>query len=283
MRDFNNLDQISNESFYHFIKLIHQLTGIKIDKTRQSMLISRLRKRVLSLNLSTYEDYYHFINSNSQEKEIFIESITTHETYCYRTPRIWNFLIDTLIPTWIAKNKGNTFRAWSAAASSGEEAHTLGAILQHFKDQQCSSSFQYSILGTDISQKMIHRCNEGLYSGRSIERFKQEKPDLFFKYFNKRTEHYGVIPDIKQRLNFKQHNLFNFLNSPQLFDLILLRNVLIYFTPEDQKKVLDLINKKMTPDGILIIGESETLNNLNTDFCFIDTLIYSCYAHKLVV
>jgi chemotaxis protein methyltransferase CheR len=272
MNDLSHLEALGNESFTNFIRLIHQLTGIKIEENRKPMLIGRLRKRVIALNLSSYEDYYHFINSDNQEKEIFIEHITTNETYCYRTPRIWHYLMENYIPEWIQKNKGKTFHAWSAAASSGEEAHTLGAVLQSFKDK--GASFPYQILGSDISKKMIDKCNEGQYSGRAIDRFKQEQPDLFSRYFKIKVDQYSVIPDIKQRLTFKQHNLFQSLNYPHLFDVILLRNVLIYFTPEDQEKVLALIIKKMSPGGILIIGESESLNNLNTNFSFVDTLIY---------
>lgn len=274
MSDLNNLENISNESFNNFIQLIHHLTGIKIADSRKPMLIGRLRKRAQALNLSNYEDYYHFINLNNQEKEIFIENITTNETYCYRTPKIWNFLIEEYIPKWSLENKGKTLYTWSAAASSGEEAHTLGSILQQFRDQNTSSLFQYQILGTDISKKMIQKCNDGLYSGRSIERFKQEQPALFAKYFKSKDGQYVISPDIKQRLTFKQHNLFSYLNYPHLFDIVLLRNVLIYFTSEDQEKVLATISQKMAPNAILIIGESETLNNLNTDFSFIESLIY---------
>ena len=149
--------------------------------------------------------------------------------------------------------------AWSAAASSGEEAHSLGILCQSFKEK--NPEFLYQILGTDISHEMIELCQQGHYSGRSIEAFRKNRPQLFEKYMrNVQNDVFQVRTEIKSRLKFQKHNLFRPIENKDTFDLVLIRNVLIYFTGSDQEKVLRLIAPRLQPDSALIIGESESLS-----------------------
>jgi chemotaxis protein methyltransferase CheR len=273
-----DLDNFSDSTFHACIELIHRLTGITVSTNRKSMVHGRLRKRVSELQVVDYEDYLKLVSKNDNEQLKFIDLVTTNETYFYRTPRIWEYIEKELLPAWQAKNHGRPFQAWSAAASSGEEAHTLGLILQNFKEK--SAKFDYRIFGTDISEAMIRRCECGHYEGKSIDSIRKLRPELFAKYMKALpdTDQYRIRDDIKQHLRFKQHNLFKTLSPPNKFDLILIRNVLIYFQKIDQEKVIRNLEPSINTDGTLIIGESETLNFIDCSFSSSNPLIYQLVA-----
>ena len=112
--------------FNQFSKLIHQMMGITIGADRKEMLSGRLRSRMRELSLDTYESYFEYLTANKSEHGSFVNAITTNETYFYRTPRIWNYVSGEFLPDWFQANQGKTLKVWSAASSTGEEAHTLG-------------------------------------------------------------------------------------------------------------------------------------------------------------
>ena len=265
-------NEIDNKCFHDYIDFIHKLTGITIDKDRSSMLVGRIRKRVCELGLGDYESYLEHVRFDKLEQSYFTNLITTNETYFYRTPRIWSFIEKDFL-TANFEHGSKFLNIWSAASSTGDEAHTLGVLCQKFKDTH--SGFAYRILGTDISQKVVDKAKQGLYSGRSLKRFRELRPDLFKKYMEGSDENgYQVSAQIKQNIDFKVHNLFARLEGEDKYDLILLRNVLIYFTKKDQEKVLEKIYDKLSPRGYLIIGESESLNRIDTNFESVAPLIY---------
>lgn len=267
---------LSEKCFEQFLKLIHELTGITVAKNRNSMVEGRLRKRVTALSLSSYEEYLKLVKEDKNEQVNFIDLVTTNETYFFRTPRIWDYLENKFFPNWISSHPKQVFTAWSAAASSGEEAHSLGILCQSIKEK--NPSFLYQIVGTDISAEMVELCKKGVYSGRSIDSFKKTKPALFEKHMKSTKEGYEASQDIKSRIRFHQHNLFRPMASKDKFDLILIRNVLIYFTGPDQEKVLSLLTPRLSESGVLIIGESESLSHINTEFKPIEPLIYNLNA-----
>lgn len=256
---------ISQTCFLKFCKVIHQLTGVTIGSDRTTLVEGRVRKRIRSLNLDSYEEYLQLVENDKGEQTTFIDLITTNETYFFRTPRIWSYLFDSFLPDWYGQNRGRTFKVWSAAASSGEEAHSLGVLCEAFKSE--NSDFRYQILGTDISKKMVELCDEGVYTGRSLRAFRESKPEWFEEHMNAiSSTEFKVNEEIKSRIRFRQHNLFQPLHATDRFDLVLLRNVLIYFKGEDQEKVVSLIAPRLAQDGLLVIGESESLAHINTGF-----------------
>lgn len=264
---------LSDKCFKKFWVIIHDMMGISIRLDRRTMLSGRLRRRMRELNLETYEDYFEYLSVNSCEQRAFVNAITTNETYFYRTPRIWNYIKDDFLPAWNQQNPGKTLMVWSAASSTGEEAHTLGIVLQQYKDQH--RGFDYQILGTDIAPRVVEHAKNGLYRGRAIEQFRYAQPEMFSRYLTGDDENgYQVLPAIRDRLKFDEFNLFDNPGALGAYDLVLLRNVLIYFAKEDQKKVMENLHRALVPRGITIIGESETLNNLDTDFVRILPTVY---------
>lgn len=264
---------ISEACFNEFVSLVHDMTGITIRCNRRAMLVGRLRSRIRNLQLSSYESYLAYIKSHREEHDQFINVITTNETYFYRTPRIWEYVTKEFLPRWCEENPGRTLSVWSAAASTGEEAHTLGILLQQFKEHH--PGFEYRVLGTDISPRVVDIAVKGVYKGRSIARFREAEKTIFTKYMTGDDEHgYSVLPEIKSRIQFNISNLFNENTKRGTYDLILLRNVLIYFSKEEQKTVMSILHSQLVPQGIAIIGESETLKNIETDFEPVKPTVY---------
>lgn len=243
------------------------------------MVQGRIGKRTRHLGLTGYEEYLNLVRTSKEEVPRFIDLITTNETQFFRTPRIWEYLERVVMPQWYSANPGKTFHCWSAAASSGEEAHSLGILCQKFMSTH--PGFDFSITGTDISGEMIQKCEEGVYSGKSIDGFKTLKPHDFSLYMEVCGAGHRVIPDIRRKIKFKQHNLFSRFNPANRFDLILLRNVLIYFKGDDQEKVLANMAPVLSDKGILIIGESESLGYIKTSFELIEPLIYRKVSGKV--
>jgi len=187
---------LSEKCFSDVLALVHELTGITIAKNRTSMIEGRLRKRVHALGLRSYEEYLRLVRQDTKEQVCFIDLVTTNETQFFRTPRVWNYIEKKFLPEWFTKHPKQVFTAWSTAASSGEEAHSLAILCEAFKEK--NPSFLYQIIGTDISNEMVELCNRGEYSGKSIHAFQKTKPELFEDYM--RSTRDGVfrgVPDIK--------------------------------------------------------------------------------------
>ena len=211
----------------------------------------------------------------------FIDVITTNKTYFFRTPRIWKYLQETYLPSWYLENRTKEFVAWSAATSSGEEANSIGILCQAFQD--ANPGFRYQVIGTDISKQMVSLCESGQYSGGSIRSFQESNAQWFSKYMiASGSDCFKAAPKIQRQMRFAQHNLFLPLKKAANFDLVLLRNVLIYFDSHDQEAVLSNIYPRLKKSGLLVIGESESLSNIKCRFEKESTYIYKPLHSELV-
>ena len=265
--------QMSDSDFSKLRAIVHENTGITIGETRKSMMYSRLRRRLREVDEPSFAAYIARLLRDPGEVQELTNRITTNETYCYRTPRIWTYFQGEVLPPFLEGPENRRIRVWSAAASTGEEAHTIGVILEQKRIE--NPGFDYSVFGTDISSRVLDIAQTGLYKGRAIARFQKEQPDLFEKFMTgNETDGFKAVPQVRARIKFKLHNLLDRLGSTRPFDVIFLRNVLIYFTEEDQEKILSNIRDLIRPDGVLFIGESETLQNLNTGFEQVAPIIY---------
>lgn len=264
---------MSDGDFSKLRDIVHQNTGITIGEGRKSMLTSRLRKRLREVDAQSFSEYISRLANDPSERQELTNRVTTNETYFYRTPRVWDYFQTQILPNFHNRNPKRTMRIWSGAASTGEEAHTIGVLSEDFRLSH--TGFDYSVLGTDVSSRVLEVASQGVYKGRAIARFKEGQPELFNKHMvGNDSDGFSASDQIRSRLKFKLHNLFDRLAGTGQFDVVFLRNVLIYFTDEDQEKILSHVRNQMHPDGVLFIGESETLTKLNTAFEQIAPIIY---------
>lgn len=266
------LEEMDESTLEKFLELVHSYTGITMSSAKKTLLQGRIRPRIKKLNLPDYISYIDYLKNDPIEKQQFIDIVTTHETSFFRTQRVWEFFQKEFLPNWFRHNSGKTLKIWSAAASSGEEVYTIGVCCEEFLAK--NPLFSYQILGTDISTSVLDMAEKGEYAGRSIDNFKSSNADLFFKYLRDCGEKFRVREVLKSRIRFVVHNLSHKPPEANAFDIVFLRNVLIYFSAADQTKVLLNMGISLVNKGVLVIGESESLHGLKTSFDFKSPLIY---------
>lgn len=265
--------EMSQPTLERVIGMVHKHTGITMTDQKKSLLQGRLRRRMRALSLQTYEDYLNYVEKNIAEIQPFINIVTTNETSFFRTARIWEYFQLQFLPEWHKTNPGKVLKVWSAASSSGEEAYTIGICCHEFKLK--NPGFDFKITGSDISTNVLEEAGGGVYEGRSIEIFRASNQLLFDKYLTKADDGFFKVNDLlKKYTEFRIHNLFDQPKDKKFFDIVFLRNVLIYFDSEDQEKVLKNISQSLQATGVLIIGESESLMRLDTPFIFQTACIY---------
>lgn len=251
---------------------VRRHTGIHMADRKWTLLQGRLRRRLQALALSRYGDYLAVLEERPDEVGAFINLVTTNETSFFRTPRIWDHFWQHLLPEWFRHHRGATLQLWSAAASTGEEAYSMAMLCEEFRERH--PAFNYQILATDIASHVLGIGSVGLYQGKSIEGLRRAKPELLAKYFQASGEGYVVSPTLRSRVLFREHHLHRRLDGAARLDIVFLRNVLIYFDEEGQLSALENVRRAMSPTGVLVIGESESLTRLNVGFDFEQPLIY---------
>jgi len=255
------------------IELVRKHTGIAMTEKKSVLLQGRLRPRIRKLGLEGYRAYLAHVLAEADEVPAFINLVTTNDTVFFRTLHVWNYFSTRFLPEWHASHPGETLQIWSAAAASGEEAYSIAMLCEQFLLQH--PGFRYQILGTDISTEVLAAARLGLYGGRSVERLAASHPALKNTYFTKNGEALEVMPVLKQHLRFAEHNLMKRLAPAMQFDIVFLRNVLIYFDEINQQCTVEQVRKSMKDDARLVLGESETLGRIDTAYHYEMPMVYS--------
>jgi len=260
-----------------FIELVRKHTGISMSERKSILLERRLRPRMQALALHDYQAYLDKVEQDRDEVPHFIDLVTTNDTLFFRTPHIWTYLEQEFLPWWWAAHAGQRLNIWSAAAASGEELYSLAMLCEEFR--LLVPDFRYRILGTDISRQMLDLARAGRYAGRSVERLRETHPACFEKYFRPAPEQgVQVVETLQRNVELRCHNLLHVLRPQQQFDLVLLRNVLIYFDQAHQQTVLGQARHSMAQHSVLIVGESESISGLNTGYHLDRPMVYRMEA-----
>lgn len=260
---------LRNEDFHLFQDLIFQLAGISLDHNKKSLVENRLASRIKKLRFDSYLSYFEFLKiaNNEIERQYFIDLITTNETSFFREINHFDFLLSNILPNFKSNNK---FRVWSAACSSGEEPYSIAMVLETYL-----GSNRYEILGTDLSSRVLEKSQRGLYG---IER-SAKIPDSYLKKYclkgkNNMEGFFKIEDTLKKNIIFKSMNLNKPFPSLGKFDVIFLRNVMIYFNQVTKENLVKNIIDLLPKNGILFIGQSETLLNRNLGLEMIKPSIY---------
>jgi len=255
-----------------FQDLMYREAGIRLADAKHSLVQSRLRKRLDALELESFRDYHCYVTTPGHEAEFqkCLEALTTNETYFFRHKQHWDFLLGDIVPGWKkSASKGSTFRAWSAASSSGEEAYSLAIALT---EAFARSGHAAKIDATDINTQVIARAKAGIYAAYALQKL---TPHCLQRYLTPQSggQRHQVNADIRKLVEFRPHNLQQPSQGPA-YDLILLRNVLIYFDGDSKGVVLAHISARLKSGGWLILGGSETLSERNDEFTYVRPTIY---------
>lgn len=262
--------QITDQEFALFQRLIYKIAGINLADSKKVLLVGRLQKRLRHHQFETYTQYYRMLANGEHPEELqtMVDLLTTNETYFFREPKHFDFLRDEVI----AKRRSpTTFRVWSAASSTGEESYTLAMILaEHL------TGAPWEVVGSDISTKVIAKARSGHYP---MDRNEGIPPRFLSKYCLKGVRaHAGtllIVPELRQHVSFQQVNLTLPVDKKMgLFEVIFLRNVMIYFDMETKRKVVQNLLPHLVSGGYFIIGHSETLNGISDGLTAVRPTIY---------
>jgi len=263
-----NLASIEPADFTRLSALIEERCGIQLPDTKRPMVEARLRKRLLQLGLDSFSDYWRLLSDPAHRATELVpltDALTTNKTDFLREPAHFTLLEQTVLPNLYAAGIGGRtpLRVWSAAASSGEEPYTLAMVLAHWGRSQ--RSFDFSILGTDISTRVLAQARLAAYDGNAIAPIPEEwrRAYLLRARGASAPAPFRIAPELRARVQFGQLNLMDSdYRLPHRCHIIFCRNVLIYFNRQTQAEVIRKLTENLVPGGYLFVGHSESLQNL---------------------
>jgi chemotaxis protein methyltransferase CheR len=253
------MQPITDLEFARFQRFIHDAAGIALTPAKKALVSGRLSKRLQAHRLQTYGEYFELLNSGKAAAEVqtAVDLLTTNETYFFREPKHFELLRRLATE---AAGRPAPFRVWSAAASTGEECYSIAMVLA-----DCLGSTPFDVLGTDISTRVLQRARAGHYP---LERTGHIPPEYLKRFCLKGTgEQAGTLlvqRSVRSRVSFAQVNLNAELPRLGTFDVVFLRNVMIYFDAETKRAVVARVLAALKPGGHFLIGHSESLNDIST-------------------
>ncbi len=249
------LAKLEEPEFLKISRFVEKNYGIRLPITKRIMVQNRLYKRLIATEIPTFEEYvkYVFSPEGKQEIEAMIDEITTNKTEFFREQPHFDFLTDHVFKY---APVGKVFKIWSGGCSTGEEPYSLAICAE-------TSRVKYNITATDISNKALAAAQKGIYRPEAVAKLPRE---IVLKFFEKQVienkTYYAVKKHLKYHIKFSKLNFKDTTyNLPHDFDIIFLRNVLIYFSIDTQNEILNHVVRHLKSDGYLFLGFSETIYN----------------------
>jgi len=259
-------DFLSDADFELYRKLIYDESGITFSSTNRAILESRLKERLREKKSDSLREYYALIRGDKEELKTLLDSVTTNLTRFFRNQAHFDALEKHVVPELMkikAAAGDRRLRIWSAGCSTGEEPYSVAMLLAEI----LPPGWSFEVVASDISLKCLMVGKEALYPDQRI----QGVPDTYLaKYFERKPGGYQLKDTIRKAVRFDYHNLKNDSGLKNL-DVVICRNVLIYFDEVAQKGTVERFWEAMAPKSFLFIGHSESLFGMNTKFEFVKT------------
>lgn len=252
-------------TYEEFKDQVFKITHIDLNAYKERQMKRRIESLISKKNLTGYDEYLLRLKKEDTYLKEFLSYMTINVSEFYRNPSQWQVLEQEVVPQLFVNNKGK-LKIWSAACSTGQEPYSLVMMLS--KHVPLS---QISILATDIDEVILAKAKAGQYTDRDIKGIPQE---FMGKYVHEKNGIYVIDDEIKRCVTFKQHNLLKD-RYPDRCDLIVCRNVLIYFTEEAKKDIYTRFNESLIDNGVLFVGSTEQIiNSQNYNFKSLRTFFY---------
>ncbi|MCG8402605.1 MAG: protein-glutamate O-methyltransferase CheR [Firmicutes bacterium] len=236
--------------FGEFKKKVLATFRLDLNSYKEKQLKRRLDSYLGRLKLTNYGALYNQLAADSRSYEKFLDYLTINVSEFFRDPQRFADLQNNYLPRLAASR--NRLKIWSAACSNGSEPYSIAIILE-----ESGFSGRSKIIATDIDKRILHKAETGQYSRECL---KNVSPERMKRYFSQVGKLYAVMENIKHNVTFRHHDLLSG-DCEQGFDLIVCRNVTIYFTKEAQDGMYKMFNRSLSPGGILFIGGSEMIFN----------------------
>lgn len=253
-------EPISERNFQRIAEMIRQACGIHITDKKKTLIEGRMRRRMRHLGIANFNAYSKVLledDPDGVELAEFIDAVTTNKTDFFREPKHFDYLNEVLFPRFAAEGRRN-LKLWSAASSTGAEAYTLAMVAESF----FAGSTDYSILATDICTEVLAKGAQALYPFNMMDPVPEEFRRRYVLIAKDPTrQEFRIAPQLRSKVRFQRLNLVNdSYPFERDYDVIFLRNVLIYFDRMTQKRVLTKLVEHLRPGGHLFLGHSETLS-----------------------
>ena len=249
---------LSDPTFRDIAGLMHSTIGLHLPPTKKALVASRLAPRIHRLGLGGYDDYLALIREErgDGELQVAIDLLTTNETYFFREPKHFEILKEQL---GSARRRPGAapVEVWSAAASCGDEAYSIAMVLADLQAQERLAA-GWSVLGTDISDRVLRAAQTAIYPAERLRHVPQ--PLLRRHCLRGEGDSEGLVqvrPELHERVRFGQLNLCEEIEPLGPFDAIFLRNVLIYFDARTRREVIGRVLERLRPGGLFFIGMAE--------------------------
>lgn len=238
-------------SFVEFEKWVFKEIGINLSAYKPNQLHRRIESLMTRVGVSSLEEYTKLIKKDSAQRQRFLDFITINVTEFFRNPELFDELDKYIKSVYLPKNQ--SLKIWSAACSIGCEPYSVAMMLQN----SSSAAVRHKILATDIDSTILVKAKEGEYTDNEM---KNVKPEYLNKYFKLLNNKYKINESIKNMVTFKKHDLI--LDSYEgNFDIILCRNVVIYFNTDVKNEIYRKFSQSLKPGGLLFVGATESIYN----------------------
>jgi len=267
---------ISANDFQYISKLVQDLSAIVLETGKEYLVESRIWPLAKKEGFESIAELVNILRNEPQNglSTKVVDAMTTNETSFFRDIHPFETLKKHIIPDLIKKREATKqLNIWSGASSSGQEPYTFAMILlENFPELR---TWKINYMSSDISNEMLDRCRKGIYSQLEINR--GLPATLMVKYFERHGTEWQAKKELRDMIDFRYLNLCEKWPVLPKMDLVLLRNVLIYFDVEIKKKILKQIQDLLNPDGYLFLGAAETTMKLNESFERMDYKQSGCY------
>ncbi len=239
---------MSNWEYKNFTDAILQLTSIDLASYNERQMKRRINSFMSRNKYQNYHDFYQAVVIDKEIRNKFINFITINVTEFFRNPAQWDKLKIDIIPKWTELRQ--PMKIWSSACSTGEEPYSLVMLLNQFMDLD-----SIKVLATDIDDGAIAKAQQGVYTSKNLKNIPDE---YIFKYFDYKDDEYYIKDRVKKCVEFKKLNLLAD-PYPQRCNLILCRNVMIYFTMDVKEQMYKRFYDSLLPGGVLFLGNTEQI------------------------
>ncbi len=256
---------MGNDRQYKFLlDKIMRNTNIDFSEYRPQFFERRLQHRFHSAGCNNYWDYISLLNKDPQEYDRLIEALTIKESYFFRDTEVFKLLENGIIHEIVSQKQAEgakKIRAWSCGTASGQEAYSIAMLFREALGNR-TKDFDIKILGTDIDKDALEKAPWCSYDKRALRKM---APHLLFKYFTRFQDRYVVSDRVRILVSFERHDIVSGIQKRGM-DLVLCRNLLIYFQKELQEQVLHNLHNALNPGGFLILGKTETIPEQMRDY-----------------
>jgi len=262
----SSLSALSDVDYRRIQAFLRKEAGITLGPAKKPLVMGRLGKRLRARDCPSYDAYLRLLDSDTTERQRAVDLLTTNETYFFREAKHFAFLGEQIIPQLANQQE---LRIWSAACSSGEEPYSIAMVLAERRGRS------WEILASDLSTRMLDLAGQGIYPMERAEKI----PKTYLKRFclrgvGRQEGAFRIVPELRRSVKFSQINLNNSLPAVGDFDVIFLRNVLIYFDQSTKKAICLRLLEHLRPGGYFLVGHSESLHGIVDGLRLVQPAVY---------